>query len=49
LFRKLIGSILQFGVTKVVSQHPDVIKSFGKLILQYLLHKRATNSKESDE
>jgi hypothetical protein len=48
LFRKLIGSILQFGVTKVVSQHPDVIKSFGKLILQYLLRKRATNPKESD-
>jgi hypothetical protein len=47
LFRKLIGSILQFGVTTVVSQHPDVIKSLGKVVLQYLLRKRGTNFRES--
>jgi hypothetical protein len=47
LFRKLIGSILQFGVTTVVSQHPDVIRSLGKSILQYIFSKRETNTKES--
>lgn len=47
LFRKLIGSILQFGVTTVVSQHPDIIRSFGKSILQFLFRKRETNSKGS--
>ena len=47
LFRKLLGSVLQFGITTVVSQHPDVIKSLGKLILQYFLRKRETNSGES--
>ena len=46
-FRKLLGSVLQFGITTVVSQHPDVIKSLGKLILQYFLRKRETNSGES--
>lgn len=48
LIRKLIGSILQFGVTTVVSQHPDIIRSFGKSILQHLFRKRETNSKVSD-
>jgi hypothetical protein len=40
LFRKLIGSLLQFGVTTVVSQHPDVIKSLGKLIIQHLFARK---------
>jgi hypothetical protein len=48
LFRKLIGSLLQFGVTTVVSQHPDVIKSMGKLILQHLFRKRETNINNRD-
>jgi hypothetical protein len=48
LFRKLIGSILQFGVTTVVSQHPDVIKSMGKSIIQYFFRKRETNSNSRD-
>jgi hypothetical protein len=47
LIRKLVGSILQFGVTTIVSQHPDVIRSFGKSIIQYLFRKRETNSKQS--
>jgi hypothetical protein len=47
LFRKLIGSILQFGVTTFVSQHPDVIKSLGKFVLHYLFHKRGADLKES--
>jgi hypothetical protein len=46
LFRKLFGSVLQLGVTKVVSQHPDAIKSFGQLIFQHFLHKKERNSKK---
>jgi hypothetical protein len=45
-FRKLIGSILQFGVVNFVSQHPEAIKSFGQLIFQHFLHKKETNSKK---
>jgi len=44
LFRKLLGSFLQAGVTNTVSQHPDTIKSFGQLIFQYFSHKRKMNS-----
>ena len=45
LFRKLIGSILQLGVRNVVSRHPDFIKTLGHTILQYLLRKKETYSK----
>lgn len=44
LVRKLIGSALQFGVASTVAQNPDAIKSYGQLILQYLLRRREKNS-----
>jgi hypothetical protein len=44
LFRKLLGSFLQAGVTNTVSQHPDTLKSFGQLIFQYFLRKRGMKS-----
>jgi len=46
IFRKLIGSALQIGVTNVVAQHPETIKSIGRFIFQYFLHKREMNSKK---
>jgi hypothetical protein len=46
LFRKLLGSFLQAGVTNTVSQHPDTIKSFGQLIFQYFLRKRGMKSEK---
>jgi hypothetical protein len=45
LIRKLIGSVLQFGVTNVVAQHPEDIKSFGQFIIQHLFTKKGTKSK----
>jgi hypothetical protein len=47
IFRKFLGSVLQFGVTNVVAQHPDAVKSFGKFILQHLAHKKETNTNKS--
>jgi hypothetical protein len=47
LIRKIIGILVQFGVTKVVSQYPEVIKSFGQFILQYFLGKKETDSKDN--
>jgi hypothetical protein len=44
--RNLLGSILQFGVTNVVAQHPDSIKSLGEVIMQFFLRKKGTNSKQ---
>ena len=40
LVRKLFGTILQLGVTNVVSQYPETIKSFGQFIIQYILRKK---------
>lgn len=43
LLRKMMGSVLQFGVTNVVSQHSNLLKTMGNLILQQLFHKNHTN------
>jgi len=40
LVRKLFGSVLQLGVTNVVSQYPERIKSLGQFIIQHLLRKK---------
>jgi hypothetical protein len=47
IFRKLLGSILQFGVTNVVAKNSDVIKSTGLAIFQHFLQKKIMNSKNS--
>ena len=46
LIRKLLGSILQFGVTNVIAQHPDPIKSFGRAIFQHFFRKNEMNSQK---
>jgi hypothetical protein len=38
--RKLMGSVLQFGVTKVVAQHTDTIKSIGRNFIQHIFRKK---------
>ena len=40
IFRNMLGSILQFGVTNVVSKHPEGIKSIGQSIFQLLFRKK---------
>lgn len=47
LIRKLVGSILQFGVTNVVAQNSDIIKSVGQAIFQYFFRKKELNSESS--
>jgi hypothetical protein len=43
LIRKLIGSVLQFGVTNVVAQHSSIIKSVGQVVLQHFIHKNESD------
>lgn len=38
--RKLLASVMQLGVTNVVSQNPDSIKSIGQFIFQHILRKK---------
>ena len=44
LIRKLLGSVLQFGVTNAVVQHPEAYKTLGQFIIQHLFRKKETNS-----
>ncbi len=37
LIRKLIGSVLQYGITNVVAKHPDAIKTFGRFVMDNLI------------
>lgn len=40
IFRMMIGSLIQFGVTKLVSNNPETIKSIGQLIVQQFFNKK---------
>jgi hypothetical protein len=44
LIRKLIGSVMQAGVTKVIAKNPHVIKTYGQVLLKLLFHRRRKNS-----
>ena len=44
IIKKLFGTILQFGVTNVVAQHTDPIKSVGQYIYQHFLKRKEVNS-----
>lgn len=44
IVRNLLGTVLQFGVTNAVAQHPETIKSLGQVIMQYIIRKKGTNS-----
>ena len=46
IFRKIFGSVLQVGVTNVVAQHPDSVKSLGRFIFQHIPRKKERNSKK---
>ena len=43
ILKKLFGTVLQFGVTNLVAQNPESVKSFGKFILQHIFRKKETN------
>jgi len=44
LIRKLIGSVLQFGITNVVAQNSDVIRSIGQAVFHHFIRKKELNS-----
>jgi len=39
IFRKLLGFMMQVGVTNTVAQHPDSIRSIGQYIYHHFLNK----------
>jgi hypothetical protein len=44
IIRKLIGSVLQFGITNVVAQNSDVIRSIGQALFHHFIRKKELNS-----
>jgi hypothetical protein len=48
LIRKLIGSVLQFGITNVVAQNSGIIKSVGQAIFHHFFSNRVKNSEDRD-
>jgi hypothetical protein len=40
IFRKLIGSFLQFGAKNIFARHSDDIRSIGQVIFKNIFHKR---------
>jgi hypothetical protein len=39
VLRKILGTVLQFGVTNVVAKHPETVKTVGQTILN-LFHRK---------
>jgi len=48
IFRKLFGTILQFGITNLVAQRSDAMKSVGHYIVQQVFRKSEKNSEGSE-
>jgi hypothetical protein len=46
LFRKLIGSVLQFGITNIIAQNSDQIKSFVQAIFHHLFSKKEMSTRK---
>jgi hypothetical protein len=40
LFRKLLGTVLQFGVTTLILKNPEAVRSLGQTLLQRFLSKK---------
>lgn len=47
IIKKLLGTILQFGVTSVVAQHPRTITAIGQFLLQKIIRKKERNTQIS--
>jgi len=43
-FRKAMGAVLQFGVTNIVAQHPEMFKTVGQFLMKLMIHKKEKNN-----
>lgn len=49
IFRKILGFVIQLGVTNAVNNHPDEIKSFGQFLFKQFFGKKEHHTSSSDE
>jgi len=48
-FRKILGSVLQFGATSFLTQNPKIIEKAGQFILKFMPHKGGGNTSDNDK
>ena len=46
IFKKILGSVIQVGVSSVVSGHPETIKMVGQFLFQKLFSKKESKNTE---
>ena len=46
--KKILGNVLQSGITTFIMQHPSAIKLVGGLLVKYLFSKNKSKSPKSD-
>ena len=46
--KKILGTVLMFGIKNIVAKNPKAVKSIGQFIFQRILRKKGMNSKGSD-
>ena len=46
--KKILGTVLMFGIKNIVAKNPKAVKSIGQFIFQRILRKKGMNSKSSD-
>jgi hypothetical protein len=44
LFKKLLGTVLQFGITTMIVKNPEAVKSLGQILLHRVFNKKETGS-----
>ncbi len=48
-FRKILGTLLQFGVTNIVAKHAEEIKLVGQFIIQQFSKKEPQDTEEKED
>lgn len=46
VIRKIVGSLLQFGVTNVVSQNSGILKTLGNFVIKHVVHRNENKNRE---
>jgi hypothetical protein len=44
LFKKLLGTVLQFGITTMIVKNPEAVKTLGQTLLHRIFNKKETDS-----
>ena len=48
VMRNIVGSLLQFGVTNVVSKNSGILKTLGNFVIKHVVHRNENKDKEHD-